>query len=109
MIRRGRILFKMANAEILKRLETRSVAAEQMIQALRLQIDGIRLTTKKSSSITEHNELRTLTMENEQLKKEILAQKSRLIAAETEVGIRQITNGNSGKSANFGPFAFFWT
>ena len=99
MIRGGRILFKMANSDILKRLETRAVAAEQMIQALRLQIDGIRLTTKKSSSITEHNELRTLTMENEQLKKDILAQKSRLIAAETEVGIRQMSNSNSGKSA----------
>ena len=97
MIRGGRILFKMASAEILKRLETRAVAAEQMIQALRLKINEIRLTTEKSSSIIEDNELRTLTMENEQLKKEVLAQKSRLIVAETEVGISQMPSSNSGK------------
>ena len=68
-----------------------------MIQALRHQIDEIRLTTEKSSSITEDNELRTLTIENEQLKKEIIAQKSLLIAAESKVGISQISNSNSGK------------
>ena len=97
MIRGSHILFKMASAEILKRLETRAVAAEQMIQALRHQIDEIRLATEKSSSVTEDNELRTLTIENEQLKKEIIAQKSLLIEAESKVLISQMSNSNSGK------------
>lgn len=106
MIRGVRFGIKMASADVMKRLETRAIAAEQMIQMLRSQINEIKsFSTEGNSCSNEDNEIQNLATENEQLKKQILAQKNLLVAAESKAGISQLTsqlkaNENKGDSAN---------
>ena len=47
MIRGVQIALKMASTDVIKRMETRAIAAEQMIQMLRSQINEIRAFTDK--------------------------------------------------------------
>ena len=73
MIRGVKIALKMASADVIKRLETRAIAADQMIQMLRYQINEIRASTdKESSGATEDNEIKALAIENAELKKKIM-------------------------------------
>ena len=97
MIRGVRFGIKMASADVMKRLETRAIAAEQMIQMLRSQINEIKsFSTEGNSCSNEDNEIQNLATENEQLKKQILAQKNLLVAAESKAGISQVTSQLKG-------------
>ena len=97
MIRGVQFTFKMASTEVLKRLETRATAAEKMIEMLRNQINELRVTTDKESSVTTAGaEIKALTIENAQLKEKIADQKKLLIAAETKAGITQVSSNLPG-------------
>ena len=93
---------KMASADVVKRLETRAIAAEQMIQMLSSQINEIRSfsSNKKPTFSTEHNEIKALSIENAQLKKKIEEQKKLLVAAETKAGIKQVSSQTTGKETS---------
>ena len=96
MIRGVQFGLKMASADVIKRLETRAVAAEQLINMLRTQIQEIKSfsTSPNSSGSNEEKEIESLTIENANLKKKIEEQKNLLIAAESNVGIKQVqSNG----------------
>ena len=96
MIRGVQFGLKMASADVIKRLETRAVAAEQLINMLRTQIQEIKSfsTSQNSSGSNEEKEIESLTIENAKLKKKIEEQKNLLIAAESNVGIKQVqSNG----------------
>ena len=90
--------FKMASADVVKRLETRAIAAEQMIQMLRSQINEIRQfsTDKNSLGSNEDKEIQTLSTENAELKKKILEQKNILIDVESKHGITQVSSNSIG-------------
>ena len=96
MIRGVQFGLKMASADVIKRLETRAVAAEQLINMLRTQIQEIKSfsTSQNSSGSNEEKEIESLTIENANLKKKIEEQKNLLIAAESNLGIKQVqSNG----------------
>lgn len=92
MIRGAQLGLKMASADVVKRLETRAVAAEQLIKMLRTQIQEINSfsTNQNSSGSSEQKEIESLTIENANLKKKIQEQKDLLIAAESNMGIKQV-------------------
>ena len=95
MIRGVQVGLKMASGDVIKRLETRAVAAEQLIKMLRAQIQEIKSfsTNQNSSGSNEEKEIESLTIENANLKKKIMEQKNLLIAAETKMGIKQVQTG----------------
>ena len=92
MIRGVQLSLKMASSDVIKRLETRAVAAEQLIKMLRTQIHEIKSfsTNGNSSSSSEEKEIEALRIENANLKKKILDQKNLLVAAESKMEIKQI-------------------
>lgn len=97
MIRGVQFGLKMASADVIKRLETRAVAAEQLINMLRTQIQEIKSfsTSQNSSGSNEEKEIESLTIENANLKKKIEEQKNLLIAAESNVGIKQVQSNEA--------------
>lgn len=96
MIRGVQVGLKMASGDVIKRLETRAVAAEQLIKMLRAQIQEIKSfsTNQNSSGSNEEKEIESLTIENANLKKKIMEQKNLLISAEAKMGIKQVQTGN---------------
>ena len=99
MLRIAQFGLKMTSIEAVKKLETRAVAAEQLIQMLRSQINEIRSFSnqEKSQGSSEDQEIKTLALENAQLKQKILEQKALLVAAETKAGVKQITSDIQGR------------
>ena len=95
MIRGVQVGLKMASGDVIKRLETRAVAAEQLIKMLRAQIQEIKSfsTNQNSSGSNEEKEIESLTIENANLKKKIMEQKNLLISAEAKMGIKQVQTG----------------
>ncbi|XP_040568421.1 aminoacyl tRNA synthase complex-interacting multifunctional protein 1 [Lepeophtheirus salmonis] len=77
-------MFKMASIEVMKRLEKRATAAEQLIEIIKRHINEVR--TSESSYGYEIHRLKT---ENNTLRDEIEQWKRRLITSETSKGIRQ--------------------
>merc|ERR1712203_935787 len=77
-----------------------AVAAEQLIQMLRSQINEIRSFSnqEKSQGSSEDQEIKTLALENAQLKQKILEQKALLVAAEAKAGVKQVTSDIGGKT-----------
>ena len=98
MIRGVKLSLKMATSDVVKRLETRAIAAEQMIEMLRSQIHEIRSFSshERPTCSIEEKEIQTLSIENAGLKQKILEQKNLLIAAETKAGILQISSQSMG-------------
>ena len=84
----------MATAEVIKRLSTRATAAEQMIQLLRRQIEEIKVSQGSAGSADQ--EIQKLKVENSQLKAQVAEWKSKLIAAESANGIKQVSSNISG-------------
>ncbi len=80
---KGISMLRMAAAEAIKRMETRATAAEQMIQLLRGQIAEVR---RAAAASTFEGEVEALRKENEDLRKQIQAQKERLTQAEVANG-----------------------
>ncbi|KAK7870278.1 hypothetical protein R5R35_001005 [Gryllus longicercus] len=78
---------KMASADLLRRLETRAVAAEQLIDTLKKEVAELK---KVHDVHSKENELSRLHKENEQLKKEVETWKARLIQLEISQNIEQI-------------------
>jgi len=74
---------RMASADMLKRLETRATAAEQVISLLKDQIAEIKAA---ASTCAYNSEIETLKKENEKLKKDIDVWKSKLTQAEIDNG-----------------------
>ena len=99
MMRIAQFALKMTSIETVKKLETRAVAAEQLIQMLRSQINEIRSFSnqEKSQGSSEDQEIKTLALENAQLKQKILEQKALLVAAEIKAGVKQVTSDVRGK------------
>ena len=99
MLRIAQFGLKMASIETVKKLETRAVAAEQLIQMLRSQINEIRSFSnqEKSQGSNEDQEIKTLALENAQLKQKILEQKALLVAAEAKAGVKQVTSDIGGR------------
>jgi hypothetical protein len=99
MIRGVQLGLKMATTDVVKRLETRAIAAEQMIQMLRSQIHEIRSfsTDERSTCSNEDKEIQALSIENAELKQKIAEQKNLLIAVETKAGILQVSSQAIGK------------
>ena len=87
----------MATAEVIKRLSTRATAAEQMIQLLRRQIDEIKVSQGSAGSADQ--EIQKLKVENSQLKAQVAEWKSKLIAAESANGIKQVSSSNISGAA----------
>jgi len=82
----------MAAAEVIKRLSTRATAAEQMIQLLRKQVDGIRQSSGCAAGSANYaQEIQNLKRENNQLKEQVEQWKGKLISAEKSSGTQQIT------------------
>ncbi len=69
------------------RMETRAVAAEQMIQLLRRQIQELRQVAGAS---TFEGEIDAIKRENQQLRQQIQGQKEELIRAEVANGVTQV-------------------
>ena len=99
MIRGLHLGLKMATADVFKRLETRAIASEQMIEMLRSQIHELRSfsSDEKTSCSNEDKEIQALSIENAELKKKIAEQKNLLIEAETKAGVLQFSNQSIGK------------
>ena len=99
MIRGVQLGLKMATTDVVKRLETRAIAAEQMIQMLRSQIHEIRSfsTDERSTCSNEDKEIQALSIENAELKQKIVEQKNLLIAVETKAGILQVSSQSISK------------
>jgi len=76
-------LVRMASADMLKRLETRATAAEQVISLLKDQINEIKVAATTSAYSSEMESLRK---ENEKLKSDIEAWKKKLTQAEINNG-----------------------
>jgi len=74
---------RMASADMLKRLETRATAAEQVISLLKDQIAEIKAA---ASTCAYNSEIESLKKENEKLKKDIDVWKSKLTQAEINNG-----------------------
>ena len=85
----------MASNDVVKRLETRAAAAEQMIQLLRQQIAEIK---QVSGTVDYQAEIESLRKENVVLKKDVESWKSKLVCAEKAGGVPQIPVPQ-GKSA----------
>ena len=99
MLRIAQFGLKMTSIETVKKSETRAVAAEQLIQMLRSQINEIRSFSnqEKSQGSSEDQEIKTLALENAQLKQKILEQKALLVAVETKAGVKQVTSDVRGR------------
>ena len=51
----------------------------------------------KAQGSSEDQEIKTLALENAQLKQKILEQKALLVAAETKAGVKQVTSDIRGR------------
>ncbi|XP_015598147.1 aminoacyl tRNA synthase complex-interacting multifunctional protein 1 [Cephus cinctus] len=71
---------KMASAEVIRRLESKAAAAEQIIIQLKNQVEEIK----------SRNVQKDLTLENEKLRNEIKRYRNELIRLETLQGIKQV-------------------
>lgn len=81
------------------------MAAEQLIQMLRSQINEIRSFSnqEKSHGSSEDQEIKTLALENAQLKQKIIEQKALLVAAETKAGVKHVTSDIRGNTESKPP------
>jgi len=80
----------MAQKVLLSQLECRALNAEKLIGTLRRQIEQIKSVALAAPAPSFEQECETLKRENEELKRQIEAQKETLVLAEKANGIQQV-------------------
>ncbi|XP_046419265.1 aminoacyl tRNA synthase complex-interacting multifunctional protein 1 [Neodiprion fabricii] len=80
----------MASANVIKRLESKASAAEQIIAELKREVDQLKKGTKE----TYINETDVLSLENQLLRGEIEKYKNELVRLEMNRGVKQIPQAN---------------